>query len=200
MYVLQRSSPLCAVTDKSQTMKVICKDRQQAVSAKAPSARGLSSVVSELDRVLEPKTSEELDTLEKQVKHKLQHDDTIDVDYWESLLARLAIHKAKAKLRKVSQSILGARLETLRKQQQHEASLLRTQVRGIIPLGTDLIAQDLTITGHLDPEPFLKLAQEDKALTSVDGVEFSRQIVSRQVLSLLIAADCRYSYQNDAKC
>ena len=112
--------------DYWQTMKLVCKDRRQSTNSKGPSARCISAVATDLDRVLGPKNLQELETLEKQVKHKLRTDDSIDVDYWENLLNRLSIHKARAKLRNVSRDIIGARLLTLRKQQAEDAGILRT--------------------------------------------------------------------------
>ncbi|KAG9620188.1 hypothetical protein KCU69_g22798, partial [Aureobasidium melanogenum] len=67
------------------TMKVICKDRRRAAPGKLQTARGMSSVTPEIDRLLAPKTHEQLETLEKQVKAKLRSNDDIDVDYWENL-------------------------------------------------------------------------------------------------------------------
>ncbi|GAB7344601.1 hypothetical protein MBLNU457_3093t3 [Dothideomycetes sp. NU457] len=161
--------------DYWQTMKLVCKDRRQTSNSKGPSARGLSAVAPELDRVLGPKNLQELETLEKQVKHKLRTDDSIDVDYWENLLKRLSVHKARAKLRNVSQDIIGARLSTLRKQQAEDAAILRTQVQQMV---TDTSNTHTAITaGNLDPEALLKLPQEDKSLTIVDESAFQAAVL-----------------------
>ena len=160
-------------------MKVICKDRRQ-LSRQGPSARGISSVSSELDRVLEPKNLEELEALEKQVKHKLRTDDSIDVDYWETLLKRLSIHKAKAKLRKVSQSVLNARLDALRKQQEQDAATFQKKLQEATTSGgKNSTPGQVSIPDRqfLDPEPYLKLGQEDRHLTLLDAAAFSRDTV-----------------------
>lgn len=172
------------------TMKVICKDRRRAAPGKLQTARGMSSVTPEIDRLLAPKTHEQLETLEKQVKAKLRSNDDIDVDYWENLLKSLSIYKAKARLRQVSKSVVGARLETLRQQQEQEALVLRNQVR------EKLNSASLTGTGEqlpvpeshaaLDPEPLLRLNPEDKVLVSLDEVDFKQKLLQdrRRILKL----------------
>lgn len=177
-------------------MKLVCKDRRQTQRDQGRSARGISSVSSELDRVLGPKNHEELEALEKQVKEKLRSDEDIDVDYWETLLKRLAIHKAKAKLRKVSESVTNARLDALRKQQQQEAMLLQERLRenmssgaSVELQGADEVASKAAVSTAFDPEPFLKLSAEDKTMNIIDEVDFVRQTVSPQQSST-----CRIPY------
>ncbi|THZ05946.1 hypothetical protein D6C93_01713 [Aureobasidium pullulans] len=150
----------------------------------------MSSVTPEIDRLLAPKTHEQLETLEKQVKAKLRSNDDIDVDYWENLLKSLSIYKAKARLRQVSKSVVGARLETLRQQQEQEVLVLRNQVR------EKLNSASLTGTGEqlpvpeshaaLDPEPLLRLNPEDKALVSLDEDDFKQKLLQdrRRILKL----------------
>ncbi|KAH0083045.1 hypothetical protein KCU96_g11373, partial [Aureobasidium melanogenum] len=172
------------------TMKVICKDRRRAAPGKLQTARGMSSVTPEIDRLLAPKTHEQLETLEKQVKAKLRSNDDIDVDYWENLLKSLSIYKAKARLRQVSKSVLGARLETLRQQQEQEASALRNEIRE--NLKTSSLAASEEQAPHaaspavLDPEPLLRLTPEDKSLTSLEEDEFKQKLIQdrRRVLKL----------------
>lgn len=57
-----------------------------------------------------PKSYEDLEGLEAQINRKLQSNDPIDTDYWEQLLRSLLVWKAKAKLKKVYQSVLDSRL------------------------------------------------------------------------------------------
>ncbi|KAF2812891.1 uncharacterized protein BDZ99DRAFT_244198 [Mytilinidion resinicola] len=169
------------------TMKVICKDRRQRSKAAAPEARGVSSVSADVDRLLGPKTYEELEVLEKQIRKKLDSNEPIDVDYWEHLLRSLMVWKAKAKLRRVSQAILSSRLDKLRKQQQDEADSVREKLE--IVLGTSKASSNSTLTQYdvkLDPEPSLKVRPEDKALESVDEKLFLEQVVDerRKVIKL----------------
>lgn len=159
-----------------QTMKVICKDRRGAAPNKLHSARGMSSVTPEIDRLLGPKSYEQLESLEKQVKAKLRSNDDIDVDYWENLLKSLSIYKAKARLRQVSRSVLGARLQSLRQQQEQEALALRTQISQELPHAS-LPSADLSHLNSADPESLLRLTAEDKALVSIDEHDFTRKLV-----------------------
>ncbi|OCK83387.1 hypothetical protein K432DRAFT_347188 [Lepidopterella palustris CBS 459.81] len=183
--------------DYWNTMKVICKDRRQMSKSCAPEARGVSSVSADVDRLLGPKSYEQLETLEKQIRRKLDSNEPIDVDYWEHLLRSLLVWKAKAKLRRVSQAIISSRLETLRKQQQDEAAAVREKLKAILKDteytvgGTGSIANlvlpmQLPYDSQLDPEPSLKLRPGDKNLESLEEKKFLDKIVDdrRKVLKL----------------
>ncbi|KAK0664996.1 Uncharacterized protein DIS24_g223 [Lasiodiplodia hormozganensis] len=168
-----------------QTMKVICKDRRQKSKSSGREARGVSSVAGDVDRLLSPKSLEELEALERQIRRKLDSNEPIDVDYWEHLLKSLLVWKAKAKLRRLSQTIINSRLQGLRKQQEQEALVVQDKLRGI--LGSSSTSQSsVAYTQAMDPEPFLKLRSEDKALESVDEKAFLDKIAEdrRKVLKL----------------
>ena len=144
-----------------QTMKPVCKDRRRE-SQDAHAGKGISSVAKNLDKILGPKTLKELDALEKQIKQKLRSDEPIDVDYWESLLSRLAVHKARAQLRKVTQEVMGARMEGLRAEQHAAAAQLGQQVtRQITAAGANPCKLDVAA---LDRESSLKIEPIDKSL------------------------------------
>jgi hypothetical protein len=169
-------------------MKVICKDRRRAAPSKLQTARGMSSVTPEIDRLLGPKTHEQLEALEKQVKAKLRSNDDIDVDYWENLLKSLSIYKAKARLRQVSKSVLGARLETLRQQQEQEAMALRNKVRESLKSSSLAAPEDQAphteLPATLDPEPLLRLNPEDKTLISLDEDDYKQRLVCGYLMYL----------------
>lgn len=93
-------------------MRIICRDRRKK-SAAHPEDRAVSSVSSDIDRLLSPKSFEELEALEVQINHKLESDEPIDTDYWEQLLKSLLTWKAKAKLKKLYQSALDSRSSAL---------------------------------------------------------------------------------------
>src|ERR1700722_16873722 len=114
-------------------MKVVCRDRQKS-SAFASEGRALSSVASDINRLLSPKSYEELEVLETQVKSKLNSNEPIDTDYWEELLRSLTIWKARAKLKKVYQAVIEGRVQSLRKQQRDEADSVRTKLAPIAPV------------------------------------------------------------------
>jgi len=146
----------------------------------------MSSVTPEIDRLLGPKTHEQLETLEKQVKAKLRSNDDIDVDYWENLLKSLSIYKAKARLRQVSKSVLGARLDTLRQQQEQDAMALRNKVRESLKSSSLAAPEDQVsptqISAPLDPEPLLRLNPEDKTLNSLEEDDFKHKLVCRHLM------------------
>jgi Conserved mid region of cactin len=167
-------------------MKVVCHDRQKS-SAFASEGRALSSVASDINRLLSPKSYEELEALETQVKSKLNSNEPIDTDYWEELLRSLTIWKARAKLKKVYQAVIEGRVQALRKQQREEADSVRTKLAPIAPVikmrsgsldQPDYLIEnsDETVT-DFDPEPFLQLRPEDKSFEILDESSFIVQVV-----------------------
>ncbi|KAI9773112.1 MAG: hypothetical protein M1840_008233 [Geoglossum simile] len=180
------------------TMKVICKDRRQKSQASAPEGRAVSSVSADVDRLLGPKSYEELETLEVQINKKLRSNEPIDVDYWEQLLRSLIVWKAKAKLKKVYQSVIDSRLEMLRRQQREEAETVRSKLQLILggpkvveeekdeeergPRDTTSPEDDTLVTysRDMDPEPLLKLRYEDKALDSMDEKSFLQKLTAER--------------------
>jgi hypothetical protein len=141
-------------------------------------ARTANSVSADIDKLLAPKTYEQLETLEVQVKKKLDSDEPIDYDYWEQLLRNLRICKAKAKLRRVSQEIVRERLQALRKQQAEAAVAVQEKLREKLG-GT--AATTVAYDAALDPQPLLKLRAEDKGLAQMDAQVFLDELVSAAV-------------------
>ncbi|KAK3341907.1 mid region of cactin-domain-containing protein [Lasiosphaeria hispida] len=93
---------------------VLCADRRQKLKPQGPEGRALASVASDVDNILSPKSLEQLEALEKQIRTKLQSNEPIDTDYWEELLKSLLMYKAKSKLGKVCEAIKAAKVELLR--------------------------------------------------------------------------------------
>jgi hypothetical protein len=191
--------------DYWKTMEIICKDRRQKLKPLGPEGRAVSSVAPDVDNLLGPKTYEQLETLEKQIRAKLRSHEPIDVDYWEQLLRSLLIWKAKAKLKKVYQSVLDSRLETLRNQQQEDAEGVRSKLQEVlmgpapvIEEGSETQTEDRNVSQiarrqpsfqyspRHDPEPLLKLHAEDKSSEVVDESVILQKIVAerRKVLKL----------------
>lgn len=165
-----------------QTMKVICRDRQKT---SAPEGRALSSVAADINRLLSPKTYEQLQTLEVQVKRKLNSNEPIDTDYWEELLRSLTVWKARARLRNVYQAVIDERVRDLRKQQREEAESVREKLAPLAPLVTgdeqQLNSTDSAEFKGLDPDPLLQVRPEDKGLEIMDESVFLRQVVRTSV-------------------
>lgn len=184
--------------DYWRTMQIICNDRREKLKPLGPEGRAVSSVSSDVDKLLGPKTYEQLEALEKQIRAKLRSNDDIDVDYWEQLLRSLLIWKAKAKLKKVYQSVIDSRLETLQKEQKEDAEGVRTKLQTIL-IGPVPVVEDLgeSITGAssqiprsqplllysptLDPEPLLKLRAEEKSSEVIDESVFLQKIVADRI-------------------
>ena len=181
--------------DRTQALKVICKDHQAKSAPVATQGRSSNSVSAEVDRLLSPKSLKELEDLEGQISVKLQSDEPIDVEYWEQLLRNVAVYKAKAELDAVYKTIIESRLNDLRQEQRGQAEQAKEKLRlvldngerqgdGVIgrldedngapPTGTTA----LQYSRRLDPEPLLKLRAEDKCLDILDENAFMDKIVS----------------------
>jgi hypothetical protein len=189
--------------DYWKTMQIICSDRRLQLKPLGPEGRAVSSVAADVDKLLGPKTYEQLEALEKQIRVKLRSNEPIDVDYWEQLLRNLLIWKAKAKLKKVYQSVLDSRLDILRKQQQEDAEGVGSKLQAML-VGPAAVVEEgssdqaatssqvtraqpkFSYSQKYDPEPLLKLRPEDKSSEVVDESTFLQKVVAerRKVLKL----------------
>ncbi|KAK0631397.1 mid region of cactin-domain-containing protein [Immersiella caudata] len=106
------------------SLLALCGHRRQKLKPHGPEGRALASVASDVDKILAPKTLEQLEALEKQIKAKLSSNEPIDTDYWEELLKSLLVYKAKAKLNKVCEAIKAARIGLLRPRNPEKAKAL----------------------------------------------------------------------------
>lgn len=185
------------------TMEIICKDRRQKLKPMDREGRAVSSVASDVDKLLGPKTYEQLEALEKQIRTKLRSNEPIDFDYWEQLLRSLLIWKAKAKLKKVYQSVLDSRLGALRTQQQEDAIAVQMKMRELLFGSTEAFADDdqgivtdstvrtlqpsqFKYASAYDPEPLLKLHAEDKSRDIIGESVFLEKVVAerRRIIKL----------------
>ena len=168
-------------------MKVICKDHQSTLEPTKSLGRSVNAVSLDIERLLGPKSLEQLIVLQKQISNKLQSDEPIDVEYWEQLLRSIAVYKAKAELGKVYKSIIEGRLKGLRLEQCHEARSAKEKL-SLVLVGADACKPSSTegkepSVSHveymptLDPEPHLKLRSQDKALDVITEQEFLNHVV-----------------------
>ncbi|KIW89845.1 uncharacterized protein Z519_09274 [Cladophialophora bantiana CBS 173.52] len=157
-----------------QTMQIICKDRQKKLRASGPEGRAMSSVATDIDKLLAPKTYEQLEVLEGQIRTKLDSNEPIDTDYWQQLLDSLLVWKAKAKLKKVCQDVLESRLKNLRGENEQKALLAQRQLRhaGGEP------ASPVQFSKDLDPDPLLEIATKDKGLEVQDESAFLQNVAA----------------------
>ena len=175
-------------------MKVICGDRRSRTAPSGPAGRGVHSVSADVDRLLGPKSLDQLGVLETQIARKLQSNEPVDVEYWEQLLRSISVYKAKAELKDIYKSVIDGRLQALRLQQVEEAELVARKLSVLSAAyasaptaatlaGNGIGSADLTVptinyTKHLDPEPLLKTRVEDKGLDVVEEADFLSKIVS----------------------
>ncbi|MCJ1286812.1 hypothetical protein MMC26_006158 [Xylographa opegraphella] len=173
-------------------VKIICQDRRRRLALSESSGRIINAVSVDVDRLLGPKTIDQLRKLEEQISEKLQSNEPIDVEYWEQLLSNIAVYKAKAELKKFYKSVVDSRLQVLRGQQIEEAELMKAKLSLLlVNLGTK---NNTIFTAkapehrdeaplipilHLkvfDPDPLLKVRVEDKGLDIVGESEFLDKI------------------------
>ncbi|KAL2819369.1 mid region of cactin-domain-containing protein [Aspergillus cavernicola] len=161
--------------DYWRTMKIICKDR---LKTSAPEGRALNSVAADINNLLSPKSYEQLQALEGQVRKKLDSNEPIDTDYWEELLRSLTVWKARAKLKKVYRAVIDERVRGLRQQQREEAESVRFKLAPLAPLvhGDEAQAVNEEEFRGLDPDPLLQLRPEDKIYEVLDEETFLDQV------------------------
>ena len=165
-------------------MKIVCGDYRQKLQSSAPEDRAVSSVAADINRLLSPKSYEELETLEVQIRRKLDSNDPIDTDYWEQLLRSLTVWKARAKLKRVFQAVIDGRVQVLRKQQREEAEAVRCKLAPLAPYATAShpngpvsVLQNIVDASGGDPEPLLQVRPQDRNLEILDEETFLGQLV-----------------------
>ncbi|KAI0839191.1 mid region of cactin-domain-containing protein [Hypoxylon sp. FL0890] len=110
--------------DYWKALQTLCLDRRQRLKPMGPEERAVSSVISDVDKILGPKNLEQLEKLEGQIHAKLRSDEVVDTDYWEQLLKSLQIFKAKAKLKKIYEAIREERIRLLKERDPEKAKAL----------------------------------------------------------------------------
>ena len=88
-----------------RALETLCKDILATSNAPGYERRVVNSVAEDINKILAPKTHEQLSALEKQIKVKLRSDEDIDTDYWEQLLSSLLVWKSKAILKRIQDEV-----------------------------------------------------------------------------------------------
>lgn len=81
---------------QSQNMIVVCKDRIDRI--RTDDRLGVEAAVAveaDVTALLSGKSYEHLVTLQRQIQSKLTSGEPVDTDYWEGLLKKLLVWKAK---------------------------------------------------------------------------------------------------------
>ncbi|KAA1466291.1 hypothetical protein DENSPDRAFT_876394 [Dentipellis sp. KUC8613] len=103
-------------------MMVVCKDRLDRIKAdRRLGVEAAAAVEADITALLQGKSYDHLVALQRQIQAKLASGEPLDTDYWEGLLKKLLVWKAKAKLKGIHEVVVRNRLEQLRKKQRDEA-------------------------------------------------------------------------------
>lgn len=80
---------------------VVCKDRLERSRAdQRLGAEAAAAVENDIAALLSGKTYDELLSLQRQIQEKLTSGEPVDTDYWESLLKKLLVWKARVRILK----------------------------------------------------------------------------------------------------
>ena len=162
-------------------LRVICQDYQARLAPVGSQRRAGSSVSADVDRLLAPKSGEELESLKIQVTKKLQSNEPIDVEYWEQLLHSIGVYSSKAALNKIYRSVIDNRLEEYRRNQVAEALSSRKKLEVLVAGSSPSHFTAAAISASkLDPEPLLRLNAEDKALETMDESRFMANVAAER--------------------
>ncbi|GJE84046.1 mid region of cactin-domain-containing protein [Phanerochaete sordida] len=103
-------------------MMVVVKDQLDRIKqSERLGVEAAAAVESDITALLQGKSYDHLVALQKSIQAKLQSNEPLDFEYWESLLKKLLVWKAKAKLKTLHEVVVRNRLEQLRKRQRDEA-------------------------------------------------------------------------------
>ncbi|KAJ9106383.1 hypothetical protein QFC21_001529 [Naganishia friedmannii] len=200
-----------------ECMLLICEDRLRQLrfqqDPNLPAAQGQSTnavVESDIARLLEGKSHDQLIALENNVKNKLASREPIDVDYWEGLLRSLQVWKAKvgleisgsidSKLHQIHVVVIKNRLEQLRQKQRQQALKVQEELGGtmasssVLANATDISEADAEAveeeeeleeySREMSPELLdpARLPQEDRNMPIVDEEDELRALFAARRL------------------
>lgn len=171
---------------------VVCKDRLERLSAdERMGVEAAAAVESDIAALLSGKTYEQLGSLQRQIQGKLTSGEPVDTDYWESLLKKILVWKAKSKLKNLHEVVLRNRLEQLRKKQRDEALHAQQELLAGVTENAPATTSDIQGSNEQDVEeqepydramspPLLditRLSEEERQLDIVTAKEYLRALV-----------------------
>ncbi|RDA95623.1 hypothetical protein CP533_1138 [Ophiocordyceps camponoti-saundersi (nom. inval.)] len=112
-----------------EALQALCKDQKSKLGPLGREDRVLSSVAEDIDKILKPKTCDQLEALETQIRAKLRSDEDIDTDYWEQLLRNLLVWKSKATLTRIFQTAVESREKLLKEKRSSGKQQAQPQQR-----------------------------------------------------------------------
>ena len=169
-------------------MMVVCKDRLDRIETnERMGVEAAAAVESDITALLSGKTYDDLVELQRGVQQKLTSLEPVDTDYWEGLLKKLLVWKAKvcdhllnvvrilllnallkAKLKNLHEVVVRNRLEQLRKRQRDEALQAQEELlAGVARTASRRTAQHVTAETELVEEaiPAEEMEMYDRAMT-----------------------------------
>ncbi|KAI0747442.1 mid region of cactin-domain-containing protein [Irpex lacteus] len=181
-------------------MMVVVKDQLDRIKAnERMGIEAAAAVEADITALLQGKTYDHLVALQKSIQAKLVSGETIDTDYWENLLKKLLVWKAKAKLKALHEVVVRNRLEQLRKRQRDEAlqaqeellaGVAKSAARGERPaLNTDAESASAKPIEEVEPydrsmsPPLLdirKLPYEERQVDIVTELEDLRALIAQR--------------------
>lgn len=80
-------------------MMVVCKDRLDTIKSRERiGIEAATAVESDINALLSGKSYEDLVSLQRRIQEKLTGGEPVDTDYWEGLLKKLLVWKAKVRM------------------------------------------------------------------------------------------------------
>ncbi|PTB66026.1 hypothetical protein BBK36DRAFT_1203494 [Trichoderma citrinoviride] len=135
-----------------EALRTLCADRRAKLDPQGHEGRVVSSVAEDIDKILAPKTYEQLETLEQQIKAKLRSNEDIDTDYWEQLLRSLRVWKAKATLARIGEEIEAKKKERLAQRAPRSTTTTTTTSTAADAARSSGVSGGLAPTNKLDGE------------------------------------------------
>ncbi|KAJ2933671.1 hypothetical protein H1R20_g3402, partial [Candolleomyces eurysporus] len=181
-------------------MMVVCKDHLDRIKeGERMGLQAAAAVEEDISRLLNGKSYDELVSLQRRVQEKLGSGEPIDTDYWESLLKKLLVWKAKAKLRVLHEVVVRNRLEQLRKRQRDEAlqaqeellaGVARNASKGTADMPVESMQVEETVSPEdlepydrsMSPRPIniTKLPLEERQILIVSAAEDRRKLLEQR--------------------
>ncbi|KAF2968323.1 hypothetical protein GQX73_g5262 [Xylaria multiplex] len=141
-------------------LRTLLADHRLRLKPMGPEARAVSAVTSDVDKILGPKSLEQLEKLEGQIEAKLRSDEVMDTDYWEQLLRNLQVYKAKARLKKICDTIRDNQLKLLG---ETDAGTIAGLTEGKTTAQAAMKDQPVVPTAISRPEPKIPLSGTSSA-------------------------------------
>ncbi|KAF7553757.1 hypothetical protein G7Z17_g3411 [Cylindrodendrum hubeiense] len=163
-----------------KALQTLCADRKLKLNPQGREERVVSSVSDDIDKILAPKTHEQLEGLEKQIKAKLQSNEDIDTDYWEQLLRSLLVWKARAKLNQVYEEIKTSRINQLKETNPAKAKALEEGLPLTDTLSTPHAPASSTLKGEASRQVAVSSSGHESAppgtarFSQADNEDFSQ--------------------------